>query len=117
MNNAPAGSGAAFWDACYEHPNHVFGYKPNDFLKQNEIMLPRHSRVLSIGDGEGRNGVWLAERGHQVTTVDLSQVGVSKARALAAERGVEIDAQVGDLVEWVNSPAAQGPWDAVVSIF
>lgn len=117
MTQTPFGDQAALWDARYEHPNYMFGYKPNDFLKQNEIMLRRGSRVLCIGDGEGRNGVWLAERGHQVTSVDISAVGVEKARLLAAERDVEIDAQVADLTDWVHTPAAQQPWDAVVSIF
>lgn len=117
MSAAPAGDTAAFWDARYQHPNHVYGYKPNDFLKANEIMLRRGSRVLCLGDGEGRNGVWLAERGHRVTTVDISGVGVAKARALAAERGVQVDAQVADLTQWVHGEAARGPWDAVVSIF
>lgn len=108
---------AATWDDRYEHPNHLYGYKPNDFLKSQEIMLRRGSRVLCLGDGEGRNGVWLAERGHQVTTVDWSRVAVEKALAWADERGVRIDARHADLAEWIHAPAAGGPWGAVVSIF
>lgn len=108
---------AAAWDDRYEHPNHLFGYKPNDFLKANELLLRRGSRVLCLGDGEGRNGVWLAERGHHVTSVDYSAVAVRKAQVWAAERGVGIDARVADLAEWIHAPAAAGPWDAVVSIF
>lgn len=110
-------STAQRWDERYAHPNFVFGYRPNDFLKANELMLPRRGRVVVLGDGEGRNGVWLAQQGHQVTTVDLSRVGVAKARGLAAERGVEIDAHVGDLSTWLDTDAAQGPWDGIVSIF
>ncbi|PIE99592.1 MAG: SAM-dependent methyltransferase, partial [Propionibacterium sp.] len=72
---------------------------------------------MCLGDGEGRNGVWLAEQGHQVTTVDFSEVGVAKAKAWAAERGVSIDAQVADLEQWIFSPAADGPWDGLVMIF
>ncbi|GAA1394557.1 class I SAM-dependent methyltransferase [Luteococcus peritonei] len=105
------------WDERYSHPNHVYGYRPNDFLVSAEVMLRRGSRVLVIGDGEGRNGVWLAQKGHRVTTVDLSEVGAAKARALAAEREVELDIQVADLGDWVRTPAAQGPWDGIVSIF
>ena len=108
---------AAQWDERYDHPNHLYGYKPNDFLKQHEIMLRRRSRVLCIGDGEGRNGVWLAERGHRVTTVDFSAVAVRKAQAWADERGVRIDARAADLAEWIHAPAAVGPWDAIVWIF
>ncbi|WP_420175837.1 SAM-dependent methyltransferase [Luteococcus sp. OSA5] len=105
------------WNARYSNPNNLFGYRPNDFLVQAEVMLRRGSRVLVIGDGEGRNGVWLAQQGHQVTTVDLSEVGVGKARALARERKVELDAHVGELGEWLDQPAAQGPWGGIVWIF
>lgn len=110
-------STAIEWDDRYDHPNHLYGYKPNDFLKEQEIMLRRGSRVLCLGDGEGRNGVWLAQRGHRVTTVDFSAVAVRKAQAWAAEKGVQIDARCADLTEWIHAPAANGPWDAIVSIF
>lgn len=108
---------ATHWDDRYSHPNYVFGYRPNDFLRDSALLLRPGSRVLCLGDGEGRNGVWLAEQGHRVTTVDLSRVGVEKALALASERGVQIDAHVADVDEWLTTDAARGPWDAVVSIF
>lgn len=105
------------WNDRYSHPNHLYGYRPNDFLVAAEVMVRRASRVLVLGDGEGRNGVWLAQKGHRVTTVDISEVGAAKARTLAGERGVELDIQVADLADWIHTPAAQGPWDAVVLIF
>ncbi len=106
------------WDARYSHPKFVYGYRPNDFLVENALMLRRRSRVLCLGDGEGRNGVWLAEQGHRVTSIDLSPVGVAKATTLASERGVGIDAHVGDLIGWLaDHPASLGAWDAVVMIF
>ena len=108
---------ARHWDDRYDHPNHLFGYRPNDFLVTAEVMLRRQGRVLVLGDGEGRNGTWLAQKGHRVTTVDISPVGAAKARDLAAERGVDVDVQVADLADWVHTPAAEGPWDAIVSIF
>ncbi|MDO4784017.1 MAG: class I SAM-dependent methyltransferase [Propionibacteriaceae bacterium] len=106
-----------YWDQRYSHPNHVYGYRPNDFLRQQALLLRPGSRVLCLADGEGRNGVWLAGQGHRVTSVDSSGVGVAKARALAAERGVGIDAHVGDIGDWVDTEAAVGPWDALVLIF
>lgn len=105
------------WNARYGGHDYHYGYRPNDFLVSAEVMLKRGSRVLVLGDGEGRNGVWLAQKGHHVTSVDLSEVGVRKARELAAERSVEIDAQVGDLTTWLDEPAAHGPWDGIVIIF
>ncbi len=70
--------------------------------------------VLVLGDGEGRNGVYLASLGHRVVTVDLSPVGVAKAEKLAKERGVDIDAHVADLADF---DMGVEKWDAVVSIF
>jgi len=105
------------WDERYADDRYLFGERPNDFLVQAEIMLPRHSRVLVLGDGEGRNGVWLAQQGHQVVTVDISEVGVAKARRLAASKSVEIDFHVADLADFVDDEASAGPWDGIVSIF
>lgn len=90
----------AFWDARYVGGEYVFGIEPNRWLAAHEHLLRRRMRAFLPGDGEGRNGVWLAERGLVVTTVDASPVGVEKARRLAAERGVTLDAQVADLREW-----------------
>ena len=105
------------WNERYSRYDSFYGYRPNDFLVQAEVMLRRGGRVLVVGDGEGRNGTWLAQKGHQVTSVELSPKGVEKALGLSREREVSIDAQVGDLAEWVHSDAAQGPWDAIVWIF
>ena len=106
-----------FWDARYSHPNYVFGYKPNDYLKEQARMLKTGSRVLCLGDGEGRNGVFLAERGHDVVSLDASRVGLDKAEALAAERGVALETWHVDLNDWVRQSEPERPWDAVVAIF
>lgn len=108
---------AEFWDERYSHPNFVFGYRPNDFLAAQSRLLRPGSRVLCLGDGEGRNGVWLAERGHDVVSLDVSRVGLAKAEAFAAEKGVSIETWLVDLAEWVEHPDPERPWDAVVSIF
>ena len=106
-----------FWDDRYTHPNFIFGYKPNDFLKAQARLLKPGSRVLCLGDGEGRNGVWLAERGHDVVSLDFSRVALDKAEALAAERGVEIETWHVDLAQWVDQSDPKQKWDAIVSIF
>lgn len=108
---------AQFWDQRYSHPNHVFGYRPNDFLAASARMLRPASRVLCLGDGEGRNGVHLAGLGHDVVSLDFSAVGQAKARRLAEEKGVELETWLVDLADWVDHPAPERPWDAVVSIF
>ena len=105
------------WDERYSHPNYFYGYKPNDFLKAQARLLKPGSRVLCLGDGEGRNGVWLAGLGHDVVSLDFSRVALDKAEALAGEKGVAIETWHADLAEWVDHPDPERPWDAVVAIF
>lgn len=101
------------WDERYAEDGFAFGVEPNDFLREVVELLPK-GRTLCLGDGEGRNGVFLAAHGHQVVTVDLSPVGVVKARRLATDRGVAIDARVVDLAEF---ELGHGEWDCIVSVF
>jgi SAM-dependent methyltransferase len=101
-----------FWDKQYSAiDGYKYGTRPNAFLMAEAHRLPRHARILVPGDGEGRNGVWLASQGHDVLTVDISEVGVARSRALATQFGVTIDTLVADLKVW--TPAA-GAFDAVV---
>ena len=102
------------WDARYAETGWAFGTEPNDFLREQADVLPAHGRVLCLAEGEGRNAVWLAERGHRVTGVDTAAVGLAKAHALAATRGVTIETVVADLATFDLGHEA---WDAIVSIF
>lgn len=106
-----------YWNQRYSHPNHVFGYRPNDFLAAQARFLKPGSRVLCLGDGEGRNGVFLASRGHDVVSLDFSSVALAKAQALAASKQVSLETRCVDLADWVDQPDPEQPWDAVVSIF
>lgn len=100
MSGNPGKTPGAFWDRRYDDTGYVFGQDPNQWMAANAGLLSSGMAALLPGDGEGRNGVWLAERGLDVTTIDASPVGVAKAKTLAAERGVEINAQVADLRDW-----------------
>ncbi len=91
---------AAFWDERYGGEEFAFGTSPNEFLVSQSGYLKPSLRALVPGDGEGRNGVWLASQGLSVDTVDVSPLGVAKARRLAQERGVEINAAIADLLIW-----------------
>lgn len=108
---AEAGSKAARFDARYSEPGYHYGTEPNEFVASQAALLEAGQKALVPGDGEGRNGVWLAGQGLEVTTFDPSPVGVRKARELAAERGVDIDARVGDFETW---DWKQSAWDVVV---
>lgn len=101
------------WDERFSAEAYVYGTEPNDFLRETAPRIPA-GPVLCLGDGEGRNGVHLAERGHAVTSVDGSAVGLAKARRLAEDRGVDLTTVHADLADWVIE---EGAWAGIVSIF
>lgn len=103
-----------FWDQNYTVDGYKYGKAPNAFLVEQAGRLSPGSTVLVPGDGEGRNGVWLAQQGHKVTSMDGSAVGLRKALALAEERGVELRTVLADLSDWTPAPASA---DAVVLTF
>ena len=88
------------WDERYAAPGFLFGTEPADFLKRAARYLPEGAECLCVADGEGRNSVWLAEQGHRVTAFDASEVGLEKARALAAERDVSVDYALSGVEAW-----------------
>ena len=114
MSDPPATPPPADWDARYAEPGWAFGTEPNDFLREHAHRLPPAGRVLCLAEGEGRNAVHLASLGHDVTAVDRSIVGMTKAAALAASRGLPLRTQVADLEHYAIAP---GYWNGIVSIF
>ena len=105
---------SSFWDARYATDDYIFGTAPNRFLESQIAHVKPGMRVLSIADGEGRNGVWLAEQGARVHAVDVSPVALEKARKLATVRGVALDFEQVDILGW-NWPEAA--YDLVAAIF
>lgn len=103
-----------FWDQRFAEPGYKYGIAPNAFLRDQASRLSQASAVLVPGDGEGRNGVWLAGQGHAVKAVDSSAVGLQKARELAASRGVALATELADLSGWAPKAASL---DAVVLIY
>lgn len=102
------------WDSRYAGEAFMYGTVPNDFLREQIGVLPPAGRVLCLAEGEGRNAVFLAERGFVVTGVDGSKVGLEKAQKLATQRGVKLETVVADLREFDLGTAK---WDAIVSIW
>jgi len=91
------------WDERFSGEDYAYGREPNEFLASVASWIPL-GRVLCVAEGEGRNAVFLAERGHRVTAVDSSSVGLAKAGRLAAERGVAIETVHADLAEYEIEP-------------
>jgi cyclopropane fatty-acyl-phospholipid synthase-like methyltransferase len=104
----------SFWDERYQGETYLFGEAPNAFLARQAHRLAPGQTALAVADGEGRNGVWLAEQGLSVLSADGSPVAQAKAARLAEARGVSLDLQQVDLAAW-DWPRER--FDLVAAIF
>jgi cyclopropane fatty-acyl-phospholipid synthase-like methyltransferase len=102
------------WESLFAAPDYAFGTTPNACLKGQAHRLKPGRKALTLADGEGRNGVWLAEQGLEVLALDFSLNALKKAQALAAARGVGLRIELADLSQW-EWPAAE--FNVVVLIF
>ena len=102
------------WNRRYGEPDYFYGTSPNDFLAAEAERFAPGATILSVAEGEGRNAVFMAHLGMEVTAVDSSRVGLTKARRLAIEHDVQFEAICADLGDWEIPP---GRWDGIVSIF
>ncbi|PHK95842.1 SAM-dependent methyltransferase [Pseudoroseomonas rhizosphaerae] len=107
-------SEAEAWEARYAAGAWLFGQAPNRYLETLAPRLRPGMRALALGDGEGRNGVWLARQGLAVTAVDWSATGMARAAALAARAGVPLETVVADLTAW-HWP--EGGFDLIAWVF
>ncbi len=103
-----------FWNERYSEDGLAYGESPNVFLTEVTEHIPAGGHVLVVGDGEGRNGVWLAQQGFDVTCVDYSPVAIEKTKQLAQKNNVSVNAICADLTEW-DWP--KNEYDVVVSIY
>jgi SAM-dependent methyltransferase len=104
----------ATWNKRFETEDYIFGREPNEYLRAQAARLTPGGRVLCVADGEGRNSVWLARQGLRVDAFDISDVGVAKARALAAQADVTASFSVADCDDWAWPIDT---YDAVVAVF
>jgi SAM-dependent methyltransferase len=105
--------GSAYWNGRYSEDGFAYGEVANDFLQECAMKLPC-GKALSLCEGEGRNAVFLAQLGFEVTAVDFSDIGLQKAQTLAQRHGVQIHCVQADLADFDLLSAS---WDLVVSIF
>jgi len=106
----PAGN----WNKRFGAEGFLFGTEPNAWLREHAGVWKPGQRVLSVADGEGRNSVWLARQGLLVDAFDISEVGVAKARKLAASAGVAVQFAVSDCDTY---PWPRDAYDGVAAIF
>jgi 2-polyprenyl-3-methyl-5-hydroxy-6-metoxy-1,4-benzoquinol methylase len=105
---------AQTWNQRFQTRDFIFGTAPNDWLREHAAVWQPGQRVLCVADGEGRNSVWLAQRGLQVDAYDIAEVGVAKARQFAAEQGVSVNYTVADCDGFDYGEAR---YDGVAAIF
>lgn len=96
---------AGSWDDRYAKAKLVWSAEPNQFFAE-EVAPLTPEKALDLGTGEGRNAIWLAEQGWNVTALDFSSVAIEKARAIAQKRGVVVEWVVADLVAFEPEPAS-----------
>lgn len=101
---------AETWDARYRDAGLMWSKGPNAFVEAICRDLPP-GRSIDLAAGEGRNAIWLAERGWDSTAVDFSAVAIDKAKQIAAQRGATITTEVADLTEYMPAP---GGYDLVL---
>jgi 2-polyprenyl-3-methyl-5-hydroxy-6-metoxy-1,4-benzoquinol methylase len=106
----PAGT----WNRRFAQAGYLFGTEPNAWLHAHAQLWEAGQRILSVADGEGRNSVFLAQRGLIVDALDISEVGVRKARDFARITGVKVNFAVADVVKlsWPDNI-----YDGVIAIF
>lgn len=101
------------WDARYSADALPYGLEPNGFVVEQTAQLPS-GPVLCLAEGYGRNAMWLAAQGHDVTAVEQSPVAIARGRALAAARGVAVDFVQADLADY---DLGDSKWSGIVSVF
>ncbi|HES77281.1 MAG TPA: class I SAM-dependent methyltransferase [bacterium] len=102
-----------FWNQRYAESDYAYGDAPNAFVQGQIWRLSEAGRVLLPGDGQGRNSVWLAQQGFDVTCVDWSETGRARALELAARHSVSIEPVLADLTAWLWP---ESTFDAVVAV-
>jgi SAM-dependent methyltransferase len=103
-----------FWNERFGGAEYFYGTEPNAFLASQKDLLQAGQSVLSVADGEGRNGVWLAEQGLDVLAIDFSEQALQKSRKLAESRGVSLQTELVDVHTW---NWGENRFDLIVAIF
>jgi len=106
--------GIIMWNDRYSEAGYLFGTEPAQFLKEHASYLKAGDRALAVADGEGRNSVFMAEAGLNVTAMDASHIAIEKAKALAMARKVAVDFIEADITHWDWS---ENQYDMVVAVF
>jgi len=89
-----------FWNGKFEGETHLYGTEPNEYIREKSGLIKAGGRVLCLGEGEGRNALFLANSGHDITALDASDIGLEKAKKLTHRYGHTIETIHLDLAFW-----------------
>ncbi len=96
------------WDEKFSREGYFYGFEPNAFIASKTELLGSGGDILCLGEGEGRNAVYLASKGFDVTALDASPIGISKALKMAQDKDVEIKVELMDLQHWQPGKSFDG---------
>lgn len=102
------------WDNSFSDQDFVYGETENVLIHDMSGFIPEHSKVGCFAEGEGRNAIYLARLGHDVTSYDQSTVGLDKTKALAGQNHVDVETVEMDLTQ-EKVPTNQ--YDAAIMVF
>ena len=109
-----------FWSNRYRDigDQYLFGTEPSHFLANRADLFKKGESAILLADGEGRNSVWLAEKGLAVTALEISPVALEKAQKLASSRNVDVDFIQSDMLfhDWHEADFI-GKFDWVIGVF
>jgi len=101
------------WDEKFSREGYFYGFEPNVYIQSQTNLLVPKGKILCLGEGEGRNAVYLASKGFDVTALDASAIGMTKALMMASKRGVSFQTELIDLEQWTPTQN----YDAIVTSY
>lgn len=105
---------ANLWEEKFSQEGYLYGEEPNEFIREQAWRLEGNKRVVAFAEGEGRNAVYLARMGHDVTAWDYTQSGLDKTHQLAGRHQVRVETGQKDLIH-DSVPTAE--YDASIMVF
>lgn len=102
------------WNNSFSDQDFVYGETANEFIQKMSDLIPDHAKVGCFAEGEGRNAVYLAKKGHDVTSYDQSEVGLEKTKRLAEKNNVQVQTVEMDLTK---EKAEENQFDAAIMVF
>lgn len=103
-----------FWDDSFSGTEFAYGHMENEFINEKSDLISARSKVACFAEGEGRNAVYLAKEGHDVSVYDQSAVGLEKAKKLAEQNNVFVNTFEIDLTK---EKIAEEDYDAAIMVY